>query len=127
MAEGEWRNVILLTIRESPSKKEGKEGEGYGLWVVARVKPDNTLFGVTVRSGRYYPNKVTGEREIPKDGLGFFDFKALKDKSKTPGFEYVWDEIEKLLDPKRPPVLPNPGAPPPPAPEPEAETPPWMR
>jgi hypothetical protein len=125
MAEGEWRNVILKTIRESPSKKEGKVGEGYGLWVVARIKPDNTLFSVTVRSGRYYPNKVTGEKEIPKDGLGFYDFMALNDKSKTPGAEFVWDEVKPMLDPKTPPVIPAPNAPEPAAAEPPIEEMPW--
>lgn len=121
MADNGWRDVVLMTIRENASKKEGKADEGYGLWVVARVKPDNTLFNVTVRSGRYYPNKVTGSKELPKDGLGHYDFLALRDKA-------AWDQVERLLDPKRPPVIPDPGAEPaasPPPPEPEM--PPWMK
>lgn len=127
MAEGTWKDVVLLTIRETPSKKEGKEGEGYGLWAVARVKPDGTLFNVTLRSGRYYKNKVTGSKEMPKDGLGYYDFMELKKPGKTPGVATMWEEVIKLLDPKHPPVLPSTDAPPPAAPEPEIEKMPWEK
>ncbi len=123
MAEGEWRDVVLLTIRETPSKKEGKTGEGYGLWVVARVKPDNTLFAVTLRSGRYYPNKLDGSKTLPKDGLGYYDMMELKKKGQAA--ETVWQEVVAMLDPKHPPVLPAPGTPPPPAPEPDIPKMPW--
>lgn len=125
--EGEWRDVILLTLRETPSKKPEKKDEGYGLWVVARVKPDNTLFGVTLRSGRYYPNKVDGSKSLPKEGIGFYDLKALEEKSKDPAFDYIYAQVKALCDPKHPPVLPNPGAPAPVATEPEPEMPPWLK
>lgn len=127
MAEGAWRNVILETIRQTPPDKEKKPGEGYGTWVVARVKPDNTLFGVTFRSGKYYPNKVTGEMELPKDGISYYDFMELKKLWKG-GPETVWDLAVKLLDPRHPPVIPNPGTPPPSAPQdPADDRPPWER
>jgi hypothetical protein len=133
MAQGEWRDVVLITIRETPSKKADKPDEGYGLWVVARVKPDNTLFNVTVRSGRYYPNKVDGSKTLPKDGIGFYDFMEFKKPSKTQTHPVkacacgavrtptVWEDILALLDPKNPPVLPDPNiaqaATPPPEPD----------
>lgn len=133
----DWRNVVLLTLRETPSKKEGKKDEGYGTWIVARVKPDNTLFNVTYRSGRYYPNKLTGEKELPKDGIGYYDFMELKKESKkltaavracacgATRAPTVWDEVVALLDPRHPPVLPPPDAPPPATAEPEIEKMPW--
>ncbi|MDD5301467.1 MAG: hypothetical protein PHS14_00045 [Elusimicrobia bacterium] len=127
MADGEWRDVVLLTLRETPAKpKNGVErpGEGYGLWVVARVKPDNTLFGVTLRSGRYYPNKLDGSKTLPKDGLGYYDLMELKKDGKTAG-ETKWGDVVKLLDPKHPPVLPSPAAEAPPPPAEEIPKMPW--
>lgn len=143
MAEGEWRDVILLTLRETPTKpkkgreSEWKEGEGYGDWVVARVKPDNTLFGVTFRSGKYYPSKLDGSKTLPKDGISYYSFMELKKPSKTRlgavracacGAERiptVWEDVLALLDPKNPPVLPAPNAEPPAPPAPEVEKMPW--
>ncbi len=124
--EGEWRDVILVTIRENPSKRSDKPDEGYGTWIVARVKPDNKLFGVTFRSGRYYPNKVTGEKTLPKDGIGFYDFMELKKPWKG-GPETTWEMVVKMLDPKHPPVLPHPSeqAKTPAPPEPKSERMPW--
>lgn len=127
MAEGQWRDVVLLTLRETASKKADKPNEGYGLWVVARVKPDNTLFNVTLRAGKYAPNKVDGSKSLPKDGLGYYDIKALEDKSKDPQHEFVWSQVKAMLDPKNPPVIPPPGEPEQQAQEPEPEMPPWMR
>ncbi len=124
MAEGEWRDVILETIREKASEKAGKEGTGYGLWIVARVRPDNTIHNVTVRSGQYYPNKLTGDKTLPKEGLGYYDFMEIKKLWKA-GPETVWELMVKMLDPKHPPVLPAPNAEPPAAPEPEIERMPW--
>lgn len=118
MADGGWRDVVLLVLREW----EKKPGEGYGLWVVARVKPDNTLFGVTLRSGRYFPSKLTGEKELPREGLSFYDLMELKKAGATAATK--WEEVVKLLDPKHPPVLPAPDAPAPAAP-PEPEKMPW--
>lgn len=144
MAAGEWRDVILHTLRETPSKKEGKTNEGYGMWVVARVKPDGSIFGVTVRSGRYYPNKLDGSKTVPKEGMGYYDFMELKKKSKvlTESMKgcpscgvarepTVWDEVVKFLDPKNPPKLPDFEPEQQPDPEPSApaepELPDWMK
>lgn len=92
----EWRDVVLLMIRETPSRT--KPDAGYGLWVIQKVK-NNKSVSVTVRSGSYYTDKVTGEKRYPKDGLNLYDFKALKTIYK--------EKIEKLLEtPKDAPVLP---------------------
>lgn len=122
MADG-WRDVVLRTIKETPSKKE--EGKGYGLYVIMRVKPDNTVFNVTVRSGQYYT--INGEKKLPKDGLNEFDFFALKGKTTAAPIKAcacgamrdatVFDEVRVLLDRKNPPPVPAPDAPPPPADE----------
>lgn len=135
MATGEWRDVILLTLRETPTRQkagresEWKEGEGYGDWVVARVKPDGTLFNVTFRSGKYQPSKIDGTKMLPKDGIGFYSFMELRKPSKTnvapikacacgaTRAPTVWEDVVAMLDPKKPPVLP--------AAEPEIEMPPW--
>lgn len=118
MANEGWRDVVLMTIRETPNKK--KEGHFYGLWVVMRVTPDDKCFGVTVRSGESF--LMNGERRYPKDGLNEFDFYAIKEatagdpvkscscgKTRSPT---VFDEVRKLLDRKNPPPV---GGPPPPA------------
>lgn len=122
MASEGWRDVVLMTIKESPSKKE--EGKGYGLYVVMRVKPDNTVFNVTVRSGGYYT--INGEKRLPKDGLNEFDFFALREatigepvKACSCGkmrSATVFDDVKKLLDRRNPPPVPTEDAPPPPAP-----------
>ena len=129
MADNGWRDVVLKTIKETPSKKE--EGKGYGLYVIMRVKPDNTVFNVTVRSGQYY--HINGEKRLPKDGLNEFDFFALKEavagdpikacscgKTRSPT---VFDGVRKLLDRRNPPPVPAADAPPPLADEPIEECP----
>lgn len=85
MAEGTsaYREIILKTIRE----KEWKDSKGFGVWVVQTVKDDKS-FKVQVRAGMYRPNKVTGAKELPKDGLDVGDFKSLV---------AAWKEIEPLL------------------------------
>lgn len=118
MPQDEWRDLVLKTIRETPSRT--KEGAGFGLWIIQRVR-NGRSFSVTVRSGGFYTDAVTGERRYPKDGLNAYDFKALRAIFKT--------EIEPLLDiPKDSVVnLPGPGT----AEEAEqkqqapAEAPPW--
>ena len=96
-----WRDVLVKTIREKEGNRN--DGSGFGMWVVQKVKNDVSV-SVTVRAGRYYKNKVTGEREYPKDGLSDWDFEALKKKS-ADGTQFVWDEIKPLLDRKNPPVV----------------------
>ena len=109
MADDGWRTVVLLTIRETPNKK--KEGSWYGTWVVARVKPDGTIFSKTVRSGESYT--MSGERRYPKEGLTWYDFEALRPIYK--------DKVEPLIDPKRSVVIPPTGTPTPPPPPDEIE------
>lgn len=110
-----YREIILKTIRE----KEWKEGKGFGVWVVQTVKDDKS-FKVQVRAGMYRPNKVTGEKELPKDGLDAGDFKSVG---------AAWKEIESLLQiAKGTPVAPagselDPAEPTPP----EPDLPPWMK
>jgi hypothetical protein len=122
---GEWRDVVLVTIKKTAPEKEKKPGEGYGMWIAARVRPDGTLFKVTIRSGRYYQNKVTGLMEIPKDGLDYYDCMDLTKPSKQKtvavkscacGAEKmptVWSDVVAMLDPKHPPELPAADATPP--------------
>jgi hypothetical protein len=137
MAEDGWRDVILLTLRETPSKKPDEQGKGYGDWVVARVKPDGKLFAVTFRSGKYYPSKIDGSKTLPKDGIGFYSFMELKKPSKVKTdpvkscacgatrVPAVWDDVVKLLDPRNPPKLPAADEPAPAAAEPPIEKMPW--
>jgi hypothetical protein len=91
-----WRDAILLTLREMPSKN--KEGSGWGLWVVMKVRND-TCYNVSVRAGSYYTDKVTGERRIPRDGLTSYDFAKLKEE---------WAKVKPLLDRDNPPPVPAP-------------------
>ena len=66
MAEGgsAYREVILKTLRE----KEWREGKGFGVWIVQTIKDDKS-FKIQVRAGMYRPDKVSGEKVLPKDGL----------------------------------------------------------
>lgn len=74
MAEGGavWKEVVLMTLRE----REWKDGKGFGLWVVQKIK-DGKSYEVAVRGGMYRPDKVTGEKVLPKEGLTEADFKLL--------------------------------------------------
>lgn len=106
-----WRDIVLKTLRETPSRT--KAGAGYGLWVVQRVKNEKS-YSVTVRSGSFYTDAVTAEKRYPKDGLNLYDFKALSATYKA--------EIEPLLNiPKDTPIDPHTED----AAPPEAEMPPW--
>ncbi len=114
MAEGGdvWSEVVLKTIREHP----WKDDKGFGLWVVQKVKNGKSV-GVSVRAGMYKPNRVTGQKELPKDGLEEADFKLL-------GPIYLAEVLPLLQIPKGTAVDPRaPDAPP----EPDIETPPWMK
>lgn len=75
MAEGGavWTEVILKTIKERP----WKDGKGFGLWVVQKFK-DGKSVSVSVRGGMYSPNKVTGEKTLPKEGLELEHFDELR-------------------------------------------------
>ncbi|MBS3927735.1 MAG: hypothetical protein KGZ65_04000 [Sphingomonadales bacterium] len=113
MAEGGavYKEIILKTIRE----KEWKDGKGFGVWVVQTVKDDKS-FKIQVRAGMYRPDKVTGEKVLPKDGLDEGDFKTV---------HAAWKEVEPLLQiPKGTAVDPRTTDD---TPEPEAELPPWMK
>lgn len=94
-----WRDVVLKTLRETPSKT--KAGAGFGTWVVQRVKNDKS-FSVTVRAGGFYTDAVTGEKRYPKDGLSLYDFKAL-------GPIYKAELLPLLEIPKDAPVAPEGG------------------
>lgn len=94
----EWRDLVLKTLRETPSRT--KDGAGFGMWVIQRVR-NNASFSVTVRSGGYYTDKVTGERRYPKEGLSLYDFNALRSIFKT--------EIEPLLNIPKEAVVNLPG------------------
>ena len=98
MADNGWRDVVLLTLREAPSKKDPTKG--YGLWIVMRVKPDGTVFNVTARSGQYY--FMNSEKRLPKDGLSDWDLSDLKKD---------WDKVKVLMDRKNPPPVPAADAP----------------
>ena len=98
---GVWREVLLLTIREVESKKN--DGSGFGMWVIQKILNDKS-FNVTIRAGRYYTDKVNGEKRYPKDGLSDWDFMALKNKSPD-GQGLVWDKIKVLIDRKNPPAV----------------------
>ena len=99
-----WREIVLKTIKE----KEWKDGKGFGIWIVQKIKNDTSV-SVTVRAGMYYTEKVTGEKRLPKDGLNGYDFEELNK---------VWKEIQPLLDHQHPPlVIPVE----PPSPEPPKE------
>lgn len=118
MAEGNsaYREVVLKTLRE----KEWRDGKGFGVWVVQTVKDDKS-FKVQVRAGMYRPNKVTGEKELPKDGFEIGDFDVVHVAA-------VWKEVEELLKIPKGTAVPPPGselaqA----AAETEPELPPWMR
>lgn len=115
MAEGApsvYSDIILKTIRE----KEWREGKGFGVWVVQTVK-DGKSHKVQVRAGMYKPNKVTGEKELPKDGLDLADFNAVHVAA-------TWKEVEALLQiPKGTAVDPRTTDDTPP----EPETPPWLK
>ena len=98
----EWRDVVLRTIRETASKN--REGSGFGLWIVMKLKND-AFYNVTVRSGSYYTDKVTGEKRIPREGLTDYDFAALKK---------VWaTDVLPLIDHNNPPPVPGPADEPP--------------
>lgn len=102
-----WGEKVLKTVRE----REWKEGKTFGIWVVQKYK-DGRSYGVTVRAGMARPDKVTGEKVLPKDGLSLEDFEAIGGIYKT--------EILPLLQiPKGSPVEM------PPAQEPDQEAPPW--
>lgn len=79
----EYREIILKTLRE----KEWRDGKGFGCWIVQTVKDDKS-FKIQVRAGMYRPNRLTGEKELPKDGLDVGDFKTV---------HAAWKEIETLL------------------------------
>lgn len=130
MANEGWRDVLLMTIRETPNKK--KDGAFYGLYVIMRITPDNKCFGVTVRSGESY--MMNGFRKYPKEGLNEYDFFALKNEADGESVKAcscgkmrsptVFDKVRKLLDRRNPPPVPEPEAPalpPPPPPPPPAE------
>lgn len=87
MAEGKpaYREIVLKVIKERP----WKDGKGFGCWVIQTVC-DNKSVRVQVRSGMYYPNKVTGEKQYPKEGLEISDFRSLKETYKA--------EIEPMLN-----------------------------
>jgi len=106
-----YREIIRKTIRERP----WKDGKGFGAWVVETFKDDKS-FKVQVRAGMYKPNKITGEKSLPMDGLDDSDFKAVHD---------AWKEVDALLKtPKGTPYV-DPIAPD--AEPPEPETPDWMK
>ena len=98
---GVWREILLLTIRETESKKN--DGSGWGIWVFQKAHGDTSV-SVTVRAGRYYTDKVTGDKKYPKDGLSDWDFMALKNKAPD-GQGLVWDKVKVLIDRKNPPAV----------------------
>lgn len=98
-----YRDVLLLTVRENESKR--KDGSGFGIWVIQKVR-DEKHFNVTVRAGRYYTDKVTGEKRYPKDGLSDLDFQALKKVDPDgDGKKLIWDKIRVLIDRNNPPPV----------------------
>ncbi|MES2155426.1 MAG: hypothetical protein V4510_09860 [bacterium] len=121
MADGaapEYREIVLKTLRE----KEWRDGKGFGVWVVQTVK-DGKSFKVQVRAGMYKPNRVTGEKELPKDGLDEGDFKLIH-------VAETWKAIEELLRIQKGTAVAPAGSELDPAEKaapPEPETPPWLR
>ncbi len=112
-AKPAYREIILKTVRE----KEWKDGKGFGVWVVQTVKDDKS-FKIQVRAGMYRPNKLTGEKELPKDGLDLSDFNTVHVAA-------TWKEVEALLNiPKGTAVDPRTTDDTPP---PEPEMPGWMK
>lgn len=113
MAEGAnpYREVVLKTLRE----REWKDGKGFGVWVVQTIKDDKS-FRVQVRAGMYRPDKVTGEKVLPKDGIDEGDFKTI---------HADWKEVEALLQIPKGTAVPPPGSEL--AQAPDAELPPWMK
>lgn len=104
-----YRDIVLKTIRE----KEWKDGKGFGCWIVQTVK-DEKSWKVQVRAGMYKPNKVTGEKSLPLDGLELGDLTSLT---------LEWEEIKALLSiPKGTAVDPRTTDN---VPEPETERMPW--
>jgi hypothetical protein len=91
---GEWKEKILLTIREKP----WKDGKGFGMWVVQKVC-DGKSNGVEVRAGMYRMDPVTGEKKLPRDGLNLQDFEQLR-----PLFK---EQVETLLKIPRGTVVPD--------------------
>jgi len=125
-----WRDVVILTIRETPSKS--KAGSGFGMWVIQKLR-DGAHYNVTLRAGNYFTNQVSGEKQYPKDGMTDWDFEALKKSvpglpEKAPGKPTLyWDIVMPLLDRKNPPPVPEPESQPDPEPAgpPEPERMPW--
>lgn len=91
-----WTDRLLLTLKETPHKT--KPGCGYGLFVVQKLR-NGQSFNVQVRSG-YFSTSPDGEKKLPKDGLGLYDFNTI-----GPIFK---DQIKPLLE--NPPAVPLPGA-----------------
>src|SRR5580704_6728631 len=110
MAEGEavWTEKILKTIKERP----WKDGKGFGLWVVQKIK-DGKSHSVTVRAGMYKTSPINPDEKIlPKEGLEEADFTTLRAIYK--------DEVLPLLQiAKGTAIDPRDGAPP------EPEQMPW--
>lgn len=77
MTNPAWREIVLEVISERP----WKEGKGFGIWIIQSVNADKSV-RVQVRAGMYKPNKVTGEKNYPKDGFDISDLKTLKAKWK---------------------------------------------
>lgn len=126
-----YKDVVLLTIKE----REWKDGKGFGVWIIQKLV-DGKHKDVTLRAGMYSPNKVTGERQYPKDGLTDWDLEALKKQTGNvipdgrggTRPELLWDVATKLLDRKNPPPVPvdEPEQQQPAGPA-EPELPPWMK
>ena len=79
-----YREIVLKTMREKP----WQEGKGFGLWIVQTVKNGKSE-RIKVIAGMYKPNKVTGEKTLPKDGLEASDLKTLAEH---------WNTIKPLLE-----------------------------
>lgn len=124
-----WKDVVILTIKQTPSRS--KEGSGFGVWVIQKLR-DGAHYNVTVRAGSYYKHQVTGEPVYPKDGLTDWDFEAMNkqtgniipDGKGGTRPEFIWDVVKKLIDRKNPPPVPTdePASAPPTT---EPEMPPW--
>lgn len=135
-----WKDIAILTIRETPSKT--KAGSGFGMWVIQKLR-DGKHYDTTLRAGNFYTNAVTGDKEYPKGGLTDWDFEALKKPTPTgqrvpdgkggTRAEMFWDVVIPLLDRKNPPPVPEPEPDTPaeqqqPAPaSSEPELPPWIK
>ena len=101
-----WRDIVLLTIKETPSKN--KEGSGFGVWIIQKLR-DGAHYNVTLRAGSFYMNQATGEREYPKGGLTDWDLNELK-KTVPGSTETFWVVGMRLLDRRNPPAVPPPDA-----------------